>query len=212
MIYSSSLTDDRRPLVLDTSVLINLYACSYGERILTAIPNRIIVPEDVARELEHATSRKNGGHDFLRSLITQRMVTLSSMTEVENTLFSDLASGTGSLGDGEAATIAVAAERQFLPLIDDAKARARAIDMLRGEVPGWSLDLFLHGSVISRLPGRSAIDALYLALRHGRMRVPAKSTEYLIDVLGIDRARCCTCLPNYRKIFGPSTNRHVMPV
>ena len=210
MTYSSSLTDELRPLILDTSVLINLHACSYGDHILTAIPNDIIVPQVVAGELEHETSRKNGEHEFLRALVTQQTVTLSNMTKVENTLFSKLASGSPSIGDGEAATIAIAAERQLLPIIDDRKARARAVDILYGQAPGWSLDLFRHKLVVSALTQNSAVTALYLALRDGRMRVPVESTEYLIDVLGNDRARQCTCLPNYRKIFGRSKSRPVL--
>ena len=137
MTYSSSLTDDLRPLVFDTSVLINLYACSYGERILTAVPNGIVVPQIVAGELEHETSRKNGEHRFLHGLIAGGKVTLGKMTDEENSLFANcargqaenlikLASGSPSLGDGEAATIAIAAKRQLLPLIDDGKARALA--------------------------------------------------------------------------------------
>ena len=69
MSCSSSLSDITNPLVLDTSVLINLHACKYGERILAAIPNDILVPEIVAGELEHETSRRNGEHDFLYSLV-----------------------------------------------------------------------------------------------------------------------------------------------
>ena len=207
MTYSSPLTDDLRPLIFDTSVLINLYACSYGERILTAVPNGIIVPQVVAGELEHETSRKNGEHRFLRGLITGRKVTLGKMTDEEKVLFANLASGSPSLGDGEAATIAIAAKRQLLPLIDDRKGRAQAIHVLRGQEPGWSLDLFRHASVTSALGETAAIEALYLALRDGRMRVPVESTGYIIDLLGSERARDCTCLPDYRKIFGQSTKR-----
>ena len=210
MTYSSSLTDDLTPLIFDTSVLINLYACSYGERILTAVPNGIIVPQVVAGELEHETSRKNGEHRFLHDLIAGGKVTLGNMTDEENVLFANLASGSPSLGDGEAATIAIAANRQFLPLIDDRKARALAFHLLRGQEPGWSLDLFRHASVTSALGGTAAIVALYLALRDGRMRIPVESTEYIIDLLGNERARDCTCLPDYRKLFGQSTNRHAV--
>ena len=211
MTYSSSLTDDFRPLVLDTSVLINLYACAYGEHILTAIPNCIIVPQVVAAELEHETSRKNGEHGFLHGLIAGGKVTLGEMTDEENALFANLTSGSPSLDDGEAATIAIGANRQLLPLIDDRKGRAQAIHVLRGQEPGWSLDLFRHTSVTSALGETAAIEALYLALRDGRMRVPVESTEYIIDLLGSERARNCTCLPDYRKIFGQSTNRPAVP-
>ena len=207
MTYSSSLTDDLRPLVLDTSVLINLYACAYGERILAAIPNGIIVPQVVAGELRHETSRKNGEHGFLHGLIAGGNATLGEMTDEENALFANLTSCSPSLGDGEAATIAIAAKRQFFPIIDDRKGRVQAIHFLRGQEPGWSLDLFRHASVTSTLGETAAIEALYLALRDGRMRVPVESTEYIIGLLGSERATDCTCLPDYRKIFDQSRNR-----
>ncbi len=208
MTYSNSLADDLRPLVLDTSVLINLYACSYGERILAAIPNGIIVPQVVAAELEHETSRNKGEHGFLHGLIAGGKVTLGEMSDQENALFANLTSGSPSLDDGEAATIAIGAKRQFLPLIDDRKGRAQAIQVLCGRKPGWSIDLFCHASVTSALGNTAAIEALYLALLNGRMRVPVESTEHIINLLGSERARDCTCLPGYRKLFGQPMNRH----
>ena len=60
-----------------TRVFFNLHACKYGERILTAIPNDIVVPEIVAGELEHETSRQNGEHGFLHGLVTGEIVTLA---------------------------------------------------------------------------------------------------------------------------------------
>lgn len=83
MTFSSSLADDRRPLVLDTSVLINLHACTYGERVLTAITNDIVIPDVVAGELDHETSRRNGDQSFLHDLITRGKVTVIGMTDAE---------------------------------------------------------------------------------------------------------------------------------
>ena len=202
MTYSSSLIDDFRPLVLDTSVLINLNACASGFDVLTALPNDIIVPLEVSKELEHEKSHEQGEHGFLQRLIGSGTMELGEMTDEENTLFADLISGAHSLGDGEAATIAIAAKRQLLPVIDDSKGQARFIQVVCGQEPLWSLDLLLHTSVTSALGEVAAIDSLYFALRDGRMRVPTESVKYIIDVLGIDRAKDCTCLPGYRKIFG----------
>lgn len=109
MSCSSSLIDIVDPLILDTSVLINLHACKYGERILTAIPNDVVVPEIVAGELEHETSRRNGEHHFLHGLMTDGIVTLATMTDAEYEIFGDLTTASPSLDDGEAATIAIAA-------------------------------------------------------------------------------------------------------
>ena len=212
MTYSSSITDELRPLVFDTSVLINLYACSYGKRILAALSNAIIVPNVVAGELEHETSRKNGERRFLRGLLTRERVTLGKMTDKENVVFANLVSGSRSLGDGEAAAIAIAANRQLLPLLDDRKARAVAIHALPGQQPGWSLDLFRHSSVTTALGRTTAINALYLALRDGRMRIPVESTKCIIGLLGNERARKCTCLPDYQKLFGDSVNQPAISV
>ncbi|MET3524138.1 DNA-binding protein [Mesorhizobium abyssinicae] len=205
MSCSSSLIDVADPLVLDTSVLINLHACKHGERILAAIPNDILVPEIVAGELEHETSRRNGEQGFLYSLVANGTVTLAGLTEAEYDIFYELTSIAASLDDGEAATIAVAAARNFLPVIDEKRGRARALAKARAA--GWSLDIFRHPAALATLGDQSAIDALYLALRDGRMRIPLESADGVIGIIGIERSRDCTCLPGYRDRFAGTPNR-----
>jgi predicted nucleic acid-binding protein len=202
MTFSNSLADDTRPLVLDTSVLINLHACTYGESILTAIPNDIIVPRIVAGELAHETSRRNGERSFLHGLVQRGAVVLTGMTDAENDIFADLTSGSPSLDDGEAATIAIAAVRQLVPIMDERKGRARAATLMKGQESGWTLDLLRHPLVTSALGNDASINALYLALREGRMRISATSAEGVIAAIGAHRAMDCTCLPGYRERFG----------
>jgi predicted nucleic acid-binding protein len=197
---SSSLTEDHRPLVLDTSVLINLHACTYGERILTAIPNEIIVPQIVVGELEHETSRRNGEHRFLECLIACGTVTIAHMTDEEFSLFADLTSGSGSLDDGEAATLSISATRHLLPVIDEKKGRARASLLMNGMVPCWTLDLLIHPAVKTVFGSDAAIDALYLALREGRMRISVDHCVGVVDLIGIERAMHCPSLPNFKSI------------
>ncbi|MEO3432230.1 DNA-binding protein [Inquilinus sp. CAU 1745] len=200
MTFSSSLADDRRPLVLDTSVLINLHACTYGERVLTAITNDIVVPDIVAGELEHETSRKNGDHSFLYGLIAGGKVTVAGMTDVEYELFATLSGGSPSLDDGEAATIAIAARRRFRAVVDERKGRTRAAGLMDGVEPGWTLDLLRHPSVVQSLGEHSAADAVYLALRHGRMRIPAECGKEIVELIGQERALVCSCLPNFKNL------------
>jgi predicted nucleic acid-binding protein len=201
MSCSSSLIDVADPLALDTSVLINLHACKYGERILTAIPNDIIVPEIVAGELEHETSRRNGEHRFLQGLVTDGIVTLITMTDPEYEIYHELTSTSPSLDDGEAATIAIAAARHFLPIIDERRGRSRASALVNARTPGWSLSLFRHPAVIAVLGDQLAVEALYLALRDGRMRIPSESGDGVVALIGMERSRECTCLPGYRERF-----------
>jgi len=200
MTFSSFLADDLRPLVLDTSVLINLHACTYGERVLTAITNDIVVPDLVARELEHETSRRNGDHSFLRGLIARGKVVEASMIEAEYELFATLSGGSPSLDDGEAATIAIAARRSFRAVVDERKGRVRAAAFMDGEEPGWSLDLLRHPSVVRSLGARLAADVVYLALRHGRMRIPAECGDEVVELIGRERALECSCLPNFKNL------------
>ena len=197
----SSLIDIVDPLVLDTSVLIDLRACKYGERILMAIPNDIIVPEIVAEELEHETNRRNGERGFLHRLVRGGIVTLANMTDAEFEIFHEITSTSPSLDDGEAATIAVAAARYLLPVIDERKGAVRSGPLLEARVPAWSLDLFLHPTAIADLGNQSSIEALYLALRDGCMRIPLERTESVIALIGTERSRNCTCLPGYRDRF-----------
>ena len=143
MSCSSSLIDIADPLVLDTSVLINLHACKYGERILAAIPNDILVPEIVAGELEHETSHRNGEHGFLYSLVANGIVTLAGLTEAEYEIFYELTSIAPSLDDGEAATIAVASARSFLPVIDE-KGDELALSPKRERRAGHWISSVIH--------------------------------------------------------------------
>lgn len=59
-------------------------------------------------------SRLPGG-----ALVTGGIVTLATMTDAEYEIFHELTSTSPSLDDGEAATIAIAAARHFLPVIDE---------------------------------------------------------------------------------------------
>ena len=201
MTFSSSLADDRRPLVLDTSVLINLHACTYGERILTMVPNNIVVPDIVAGELEHETSLKNGEQSFLHDLTARGKVTVVGMTDAEYELFALLSGGSPSLDDGEAATIAVSTNRGFCAIVDDRKGRARAAALMVGDEPGWSLDLLRHPSVVQSLGDHLAADAVYLALLHGRMRIPTECGDEIVRLIGQERAMECFCLPNFKNLL-----------
>jgi predicted nucleic acid-binding protein len=111
MTYSSCLANNLTPLILDTSVLINLHASMYGARILTALPNELLVPQIVSDELEHETSVINGERRFLEELISGQKVQVPAMANDEYAVFEKLVSGSPTLDDGEAATIAIASCR-----------------------------------------------------------------------------------------------------
>ena len=160
MTCSSCLADDLTPLILDTSVLINLNACSYGEQILAAIPNEILVSDVVIRELCHETSHSNGENQFIRILISQAIVTVVQLDNNGYAIFEQLICSPGSLDDGEAATIAAAAISGAIPVIDERKGRARTRTLPDVRTAAWSLDLLLHPTVQAKLPDGEYVAAI----------------------------------------------------
>ena len=198
MTFSSCLIDDETPLVLDTSVLINLHASTYGERILDALPHDIIAPKEVAAELENETSKAGGEHSFLHNLVAKGDVQIIAMDEVEKEFFERLAV---SLDDGESATIAIAQNRNMQPVLDERKGRAKAARTMPRRTPGWTLDLLRHPNVLAQLGNDDAVEALYLALRVGQMRIDEEHCDDVVALIGINRAKECTSLPNYKRRF-----------
>ena len=200
MTYSNSLSDDTVPLVLDTSVLINLHASRCGVDILTSIPNPIVVANIVAGELEHETSRRNGEEAFLNALSAAGHVSLVDLSDQEFEMFFELTSASSSLDDGEAATIALASARGLCPVIDEKRGRTRAKAIMSAE-PAWSLDLVLHPITAESLGAEGQTEALFRALRDGRMRIPPESTSHVVSIIGIENAEYCTCLPGYKQLI-----------
>lgn len=199
MKFSSLLTDHQLPMVIDTSVVINLHACSYGVQIVAAIPNPILIPRIAVDELPVGTAERN----FVQSLFDAGLVTPVELSDDEYVVFQELISISPTVDDGEAATIAVSHGRNIVAIIDDRKGRARATTLVPSSEPGWSLDLFSHAQAISQLGNGVHAEALYLALYKGRMRIPAERTDEVISLVGIQRAKDCTCLPGYKERFSP---------
>ncbi|MBI1274456.1 DNA-binding protein [bacterium] len=198
MTYLSSLIKDASTLVLDTSVLINLHASTYGARILAALPNHALVPEIVAAELEHETSKANGEHKFISELIASQKVQIVILNDQELEIYTKLMSASPSLGDGEASTLAIAACRNLLPVIDERKGRSQVQAYCAGKVACWSLDLFQHPLVLESLGKMAATEALYMALREGRMRIHEDHCDHVVGLIGSRRALDCNSLPGYK--------------
>jgi len=100
-----------------------------------------------------------------------------------------------TLDDGEAATIAYAAEVSAVALIDERKA----IRLCGARFPdlrlGCTVDLFAHASVQSALGRARLADALYRALIDARMRVLPRHLNGIVELIGDERVAQCVSLP-----------------
>ena len=186
------------PLVLDTSVLINLHTSRFGERIVDALPHEIIVPEIVVSEMLREDGKCSSAHRFVQAMVATDKVSIVTLSGSEYRLFGSLVSGKRSLDDGESATIAVGYCRGYLPIIDERKGRQEARSYFGGKRPGWSLCLFRHPRVVATLGPKQATEALYLALRDGRMRVHESHCDEVVNLIGAQRALECYSLPGYK--------------
>ena len=193
----SCLTDPDSLIVADASIVINLNATEYSERILDALPNRLLVVEEVSLELETGRHKGNTDADDLSVLVSAGHVELVKLGEVGTKSFENLIIGSASetLDDGEAATIAYAIERGAIALIDERKANRICAERFPALQIGCTVDILAHPSVQTSLGLEGLGDAVFSALYHGRMRVLPHHVRWVVNTVGADRAAGCKSLP-----------------
>lgn len=196
MEYQSCLDDLDAPIVTDTSVIINLNATGYAEAILRAVPNHVLAVEEVSLELEDGRRRRHSTADALVRLVASGVVRVVRLGDVGRVHFVTLVGGraTETLDDGEAATIASALERDGIALIDERKALRICAERFLGLRTGHTLDLLSHREVRSALAQDELRDAVFKALYNGRMSVPNCHVEWVINLVGKERASKCSTL------------------
>lgn len=184
------------PLVADSSVVINLNATRRAEAILDAIPNRILVAEEVLRELRAGRGKEHRDSDLLDELVAKHFIDPVRLGESGLDHFLDLVSGPASetLGDGEAATIAKSLETGGLALIDDRKALRICAERFADLPTSTTVDLLRHPEVGEALSEAELAEVLFAAARDARMHVPPRHGQWVIEVLGRDRAELCPSL------------------
>lgn len=168
------MADSEPPsLVLDTSVWINLLSTGRASQIVEAIGSPIYVPEQVLGELklDPVTRRPfpPGPHPALAS----DHVRLVSLSGNELDIFVELvgAAAPDRLGDGEAASIAIALNRNCRLGVDERKAnriireRFGSIEMFR------STDILTHSSLSPALGLDVVLECYELAAKYGRMHI-----------------------------------------
>jgi predicted nucleic acid-binding protein len=193
----SSLTDPHAFLVADASAVINVNASGCAHKVLEALPNRVTVVDIVFGELEEGRQRQRQDADLLKKLADSGHVDIVRLDEVAERYFEQLTVGPAqmTLDDGEAATIGHAVARNSVALIDEDKAVRICTQLYPALRVGCSVDIFAHPDVQAALGRESLADAVFNALCHGRMRVFAKHVEWVVTLIGIDRAEQCKSLP-----------------
>ena len=197
MICRICLNDPTVTVVADASVAINIIATGYSDIILRALPNHFTIVEQVMFELESGKCNGHSDFDVLNALVSAGKVEVVRLGTCGLEHFTAFVSGSAAqtLDDGEAATIAYALENNVTPLIDERKAKRLCAKRFTNLFVGCSVDLLAHAAIVATLDRVQLSDAVFSALYHGRMRVPACRIDWVIDLIGSDRARHCSSLP-----------------
>ena len=184
-------------LFLDASVVINLIATKCPEIILDILPNRILVSEHAAIEVARGDSRRPRPLNTVSALAEGGKFEIVAPGSAALPCFETLVAGVAkqTLGDGEAATIACALGSGAIALIDDRKALRICGGRFSGLKTATTMDLLSHDQVWKVLGSDSVRSAIPRALYHGRMHVPVRYLNWVVELTGQRKAMLCHSLP-----------------
>jgi len=198
MVSLTCLTDPAALLVADASTVINLNASGCAKEIVKALPNRVAVTHIVPGELDSGRSHGRRDAALLEELVVAGLVDIVQLEEEAERHFEQLVIGPAAmtLDDGEAATIAYAVSRSAVAIIDERKATRICGERFPALRIGSTVDLFAHEHVQERLGAALLAEAVFNALHRGRMRVLTHHIDWVVGLIGKDRAALCVSLPS----------------
>ncbi len=197
MTQFSCLSDQCGLLLLDASVVVNLNATGYAERILRALPAKILVPKPVVTELRNGMKAGHTDAIDLQCLLDGGAATEFAIPGPAQQEYIALVSGTSaqSLGDGEAATIACAHGTTAWAAIDERKARRICAERYPQIMVVSTVDILAHDAVIAAFSEQELSDAILAALQVARMQVQAHQLDWVISRVPPEKLMKCVSLP-----------------
>ena len=195
---SSSLSSDCTALLLDASVVVNLNATGYADRILDALPMSTLVPSAVIRELKRGAAAGHTDAVDLQRLLDAGLAKEFKLPTTAQSEFVSLVSGptSQSLGDGEAATIASAHTTSAWAAIDERKANKICAERYPHISVVNTIDIISYERVTCTLSKKALSDAILAALEVARMQVQPHQMDWVIAQVAPEKLQFCTSLPH----------------
>jgi predicted nucleic acid-binding protein len=199
----SCLIDPKASAVIDASTGINLNATRRAAQILRALPNRIAITDVAAGELKECRISGRRDDELIAELVRSGLVVIVPLSEVQERHFESLVIGRGAdtLDDGEAATIAYAVESGAIAMVDERKANRICAARYPQVKIGNTVDLFAHEAVEAALGAAALADAVFSALQDARMRVLPHHMDWVVRLIGPERAYNSPSLPQTIRIL-----------
>lgn len=196
MTFSSCLTDDHEALVLDASVLINLLATGNASTVLLALDVPLFVTEHVVREIGRGIGDGRPESGMLAPLIGDQVLKVEELSGSSLEHFFEMVSGktSNTLGDGEAATLALAYSKGLSAAIDEKKATRIASERFGMLKLVTTVDILAYEPVQASL-GRELLASMTLqALRLARMQVWNHQFDWVVQLIGQENLGECPSL------------------
>lgn len=201
MTFSNYLTDQGSVLVLDASVVINLLMTGQSDAILKSLNVPLLVTDSVVREIEQGAAAGRPEFGLLTKAINDQILQLKGLEGPALATFFELVSGeaSNSLGDGEAATLALADGCGFVAAIDEKKATRIAAERFPALQLVTTIDLLAHQRVQAALGDEKLVEATFDALRFARMQVRDYQFDWVSNLIGDARVDACPSLRRHAR-------------
>jgi len=211
---TTCLTDPTALLVADASAVISVNATGCAEKVWRALPNHVIVMENVRLELEVGRDRQRPDAALLDQLRESKVLEIVDLDAKGETYFEPLVIGTAAqtLDDGEAATIAHAVSRSGIAILDEKKAVRICAEKLSALRVANTVDILAHPSVEAAIGEIALAEAVFMALSLGRMRVFPHHYEWVVRIIGPERVKHCRSFPSSVRSIGVSVARQPTPL
>ncbi|EOZ4878964.1 hypothetical protein ACQRQP_000044 [Pseudomonas aeruginosa] len=208
MTFSSCLTDQRTALVLDASVIINLLATGYADSILHALAAPLFVTDNVVYEIGQGAANGRPEPALLATLISDQVVTVKELAGSALVDFFGMISGhtSNSLGDGEAATLALAHHNGISAAIDEKKATRIAAERFEALKLVTTVDILAYEPVRASLGNDVLAKAMLRALQQARMQVREHQFDWVAQLIGIENVGICPSLKRHARRRSPALN------
>lgn len=192
----SRIEDVHSPLVLDSSVVINLVASGRGFELLALIPNECLIVRQVLAELNMGPASGRDGSVTVKEMLDRELLIPRELHPHGYQVYEDLVCGESlhTLGDGEAATIAHAVAIAGVAVIDEMKANRICCNLYPNLRIASTVDLFSHSSALDGFTDVELVDSVVNALKHARMSVLSHQLDWILGLIGESKAQQCTSL------------------
>lgn len=193
----SCLEEIDGPLILDASVIVNLNATGFADRVLAAVPAGVLVPYAVIKELKRGIKMGHSDATDLDELLAQGLIETVKVPLSTQSEYIALVSGsaTSSLGDGEAATIATALAIGGWAGIDERKARSICRDRYNEVRVASTVDVLAHPHVVRAFSEDEFSAAILATLEVANMQIQKHHMNWIVAQIDPDRVQGCLSLP-----------------